>query len=348
MLPFFTFYDEEIGEEEEPVYLPDADEEFYERHIATFKKMTPEDKWTLSTGKVVEDELFKFGKKCNYEHLCHSWILDTNDKNYTIEGHFTEEELQEIKSFQPVALPDIPDNADNYLSSLCETTTADLRKKCLTCPWSENFSRDTDTDLEWIFCTMHMMIREYESGNLMVPHDKFWNRLRIWSMVDRLFDYMPGIETVSEESADIGKSTRKNKDHIISTITRMNRSRCRYDLLLQTGMPENLVESETIFQRHLRVPKMLKDMLSNLATLCQHEEARVVKLKTVGYIQLGLSMEILIMDAPKGNIARLTRSIIYNVPKHVSGLDASLLPLLSVLLSTKVQYVKKVWLDKGG
>ena len=43
------------------------------------------------------------------------------------------------------------------------------------------------------------------------------------------------------------------------------------------------------------------------------------------------------MDASKGYVTRLTRSTQYDVPKHVSNISAHLLPLLSVLLSTKVQ-----------
>jgi hypothetical protein len=47
------------------------------------------------------------------------------------------------------------------------------------------------------------------------------------------------------------------------------------------------------------------------------------------------------MDAPKGYVTRLTRSTQYYVPQHVSNLSAHLLPLLSVLLSTKVKDVFK-------
>jgi hypothetical protein len=44
------------------------------------------------------------------------------------------------------------------------------------------------------------------------------------------------------------------------------------------------------------------------------------------------------MDAPNGYVARLTRSKQYDVPRQVSNISTQLLPLLSVLLSTKVQY----------
>jgi hypothetical protein len=44
-----------------------VDEGFFQRFDAAFANMIPEEKWTLSTGKVVEDELFKLGKRCKFE-----------------------------------------------------------------------------------------------------------------------------------------------------------------------------------------------------------------------------------------------------------------------------------------
>lgn len=40
----------------------------------------------------------------------------------------------------------------------------------------------------------------------------------------------------------------------------------------------------------LRAPKMLKDMLNNLALMCDHEKDLVAKLKTVGYIHSGVNL----------------------------------------------------------
>jgi hypothetical protein len=36
-----------------------VEEEFFQRFDVAFEKMKPEEKWTLSSGKIVEDELFK-------------------------------------------------------------------------------------------------------------------------------------------------------------------------------------------------------------------------------------------------------------------------------------------------
>ncbi|KAI9284443.1 hypothetical protein BC943DRAFT_381098 [Umbelopsis sp. AD052] len=58
----------EVWEEENVApRLLDVNEDFFQRFEAAFQKMIPEEKWTLSIGKIVENELFKLGKKCKFE-----------------------------------------------------------------------------------------------------------------------------------------------------------------------------------------------------------------------------------------------------------------------------------------
>ncbi|PKC11075.1 hypothetical protein RhiirA5_243496, partial [Rhizophagus irregularis] len=50
----------------------------------------------LTSGKVVEDELYKFGIKCNYEHLYYFFIIDSEDRTFVEENIFSPTELKEI------------------------------------------------------------------------------------------------------------------------------------------------------------------------------------------------------------------------------------------------------------
>lgn len=72
-------------------------------------------------------------------------------------------------------------------------------------------------------------------------------------------------------------------------------------MLLQKGMAEyGCAEagakdegpkgSKKMVEGGLKAPKMLKDMINNLALLCDHEEDRVARLKTVGYIHSGVNL----------------------------------------------------------
>jgi hypothetical protein len=87
---------------------------------------------------------------------------------------------------------------------------------------------------------------------------------------------------------------RKNENRIISSVTKMKRKVMgrRGDLLLQKGIAEyGCAEagakyegpkgSKRMMDSGLKAPKMLKDMMNNLALMCQNEEDRVVNLRTV-------------------------------------------------------------------
>ncbi|KAI8068753.1 hypothetical protein BDF21DRAFT_401618 [Thamnidium elegans] len=64
-----------------------------------FNIMREEDKWYLSTGKCVEDELYAFGMQRVEGHPSHSFIIDISDKNYTKYNVFSNNELNKIKSY---------------------------------------------------------------------------------------------------------------------------------------------------------------------------------------------------------------------------------------------------------
>ncbi|KAI7852142.1 hypothetical protein BDC45DRAFT_607635 [Circinella umbellata] len=55
---------------------PDMKEE-YKR---AFEELDDDKKWCLDDGTRVEDVIYAYGEKCDYEHLAHSFILDTEDK----------------------------------------------------------------------------------------------------------------------------------------------------------------------------------------------------------------------------------------------------------------------------
>ncbi|CAG8642058.1 2847_t:CDS:2, partial [Ambispora leptoticha] len=89
----------------------------YQQFTDKYRKIKEEDKWTLSTEKIVEDALYAFGMKCSHEHLCHSFLIDPDDKNYIQQGIFTPEELKEIQNFSKKKLPSMPDDLLKYLNS---------------------------------------------------------------------------------------------------------------------------------------------------------------------------------------------------------------------------------------
>ncbi|KAG2175361.1 hypothetical protein INT44_007849 [Umbelopsis vinacea] len=233
------------------------------------------------------------------------------------------EGFEAINTFKPVAFPDAPDDVANYLSSLSAKATVNLQKQCLNRSWSEIFSRQSDFDLEWAnFCNIEFVGTIHAIRMHRIMHSGIWLTYGIWWIDCLMMCYN---WKQSEESASISSSFRKNEDCFMSTYSKINRrAMCiRGDLLLQKGMTEyGCAEGDANYDGPngtksmsgigMVARKMLKDMLNNLATMCQKEEARVVQLRTVGYIHSESSMETLTMNANKGYITRLTRSKQYD------------------------------------
>ncbi|CAG8615598.1 10673_t:CDS:2, partial [Paraglomus occultum] len=70
--------------------------------------------WKLSSGKFIEEELYKLGKRLEFEHAVHSFILDVEDE--LIMEHFTETELREIDNTSIPEVPELSNEIDVFLN----------------------------------------------------------------------------------------------------------------------------------------------------------------------------------------------------------------------------------------
>lgn len=95
--------------------------------------MVPSKKWRLSTGKIVEDELYQFAHECPEEQYvfcmhgmfllaktystspCHSWIIDPRDENHLLSELFTSEELAEIVQYEAKQMPQLTQILSSYI-----------------------------------------------------------------------------------------------------------------------------------------------------------------------------------------------------------------------------------------
>jgi hypothetical protein len=182
---------EDIEQAQSFLNIPSDD--FKMKFERSFNKMKAEEKWYLSNGKCVEDELFAFGMQCKEEHPCHSFIVDVNDTNYQKYGVFNDDELQEIESFQEKKLPIMPIQLRDYLNKYNLTTTAALRQQIFTLvPLNENYYQDMD----WIRFTVYSFVREYESNNFKRPHNEEWYKAHVWHFLDTVFNSESEIEVL--------------------------------------------------------------------------------------------------------------------------------------------------------
>lgn len=165
---------------------------------AAFSKLEEEKKWKLSTGKIVEDALYEFGKQCLVDHLACSMILDLQDKTYLKECVFTEAEIEEMKIKNPIQfISPIPKELATYINAFNLTNVKDIRAELLKVQdWEINYSIDKDHDLDWAKHTIHSFVRLYESGNLKTIHKESWYNARVWSLIDTIFDDLESLQVV--------------------------------------------------------------------------------------------------------------------------------------------------------
>lgn len=85
--PFQVKEKKESEEEEVGEAILTALTSAHREEIRTAYNQMPREKmWTLSSGTIVEDELYRLGKTLKFEHAVHSFILDTEDD--IIRSHF--------------------------------------------------------------------------------------------------------------------------------------------------------------------------------------------------------------------------------------------------------------------
>ncbi|KAI8147764.1 hypothetical protein BJV82DRAFT_664126 [Fennellomyces sp. T-0311] len=79
--------------------------------------------WKLSTGTLVERQMKKLASDAVHEHPCHSLTLDPYDPSWA--PYFTEEEVQELKSYQVPPIIPLPTAAKKYLEKFNGLKTLD-------------------------------------------------------------------------------------------------------------------------------------------------------------------------------------------------------------------------------
>ncbi|RCH82884.1 hypothetical protein CU098_007348 [Rhizopus stolonifer] len=91
-----------LDEKHTPKTKPEAD--------TSFESLKNKNKWTLSTGTVVENQLYEFGKLQVGDHPSQSFIFDVNDSElYIRHGTLTSGEIEEIMinyNNIPLRMPD--------------------------------------------------------------------------------------------------------------------------------------------------------------------------------------------------------------------------------------------------
>lgn len=317
-----------------------------------FSKLKSEEKWYLSNGKCVDDELFIFGMQCSSDHPSRSLIIDPYDSNYTTYNVFSQNELQEIIDYQKKSLPTAPDSLKLFLNKYNKNSTAQLRNALgKNHTFQLDYKKEESFDKDWINLVVYSLVREYENGNMNRFHNEQWYQSHIWSMIESCFDKLENIEAVCGESASLGSKKRMNENRGIESIAKATRSRYGHkcDLIfrqynIQHSIPlefgasgakatiENESGTNYMKEGFYKLPRILKDMLDYLLYEIKFDD-RTKAIRTVGFIHSGLSSTLIELDRPTKYVSRISRCNTFTISNSVEQFGSTVLP---VILSTWV------------
>ncbi|CAG8561366.1 8290_t:CDS:10 [Ambispora leptoticha] len=316
--------------------------------------------WKLSSGKFVEEELYKLGKRLEFEHAVHSFILDVEDE--LIMEHFTETELREIDNTSIPEVPELSNEIDEFLNKfLGKTNLNEIRQIIKESSFGNDYDHEKHHDLDYICLALHSLVREIQNGSIKDTNLENWYNCHVWSVVfDQAFGDIRAIAVVRGESTSISTATRKNKKRKSEERRKIGR---RGDWILRAvgnGKKDEFGAGEAgkdwvdehgtkyIREIGLKLPKTLKDMLVNLMERIKWNEEVRKQIQTIGIIHAGLTMTIVYADNPKGYICRFRRCDLMEVPDTVEKFDSVLTILASVLNAKSVVQETVKMVQTGG
>ncbi|CEG68934.1 hypothetical protein RMATCC62417_05092 [Rhizopus microsporus] len=261
------------------------------RYMENFKE---KDKWKLTSGIYVEDQMLLLVKESSYEHLVHSLIMDPTDKVW--KNYFTDAELKEILMHDIKQLPDLSEEMEEILqqfefqgkTALEFYAFADNIKAHPINKFSKKWTKESiKSSCELFFGCEELVLDDYSESDLL--HS-------VWEFMYRLYQ-QKGIKAKLGKRVSKAVSSAKNAGRAIKAIERRPRKAmgAKLDILFKAGIHElgscevgkhDFDESDDKYINDglLKLPKTLKDML---AVQIRSNPSKINDLVTVGYLMMG-------------------------------------------------------------
>ncbi|CAG8632796.1 3026_t:CDS:2, partial [Acaulospora colombiana] len=275
-------------------------------HEISFQKITEERKLHLSSGRKVEDVLYAYALKLEYEQPAHSFIIDTSDDN--IKNLFTKKEWEKIMNNNKKTVPGIDENMAKHLLKYKKKTPSEMRAHVMK-PWLETIYRqEQHFDYQYIHQVFTYLLDEYESpkNRLAQPHAEGWYAVNIWSiLIDKAFLNIPNIELVRGETCSITSSNRKNDGEMYRIKGQRKALGHRIDGIFQNTVNDyeygGIEVAKTCQGPHdrkhlgdsLKLTKFLKDIFYQQSSIVDHNEAIIKKVEIVGLLHSRLQLQLL-------------------------------------------------------
>ncbi|CAG8616568.1 7163_t:CDS:2 [Gigaspora rosea] len=329
------------AEQETPIKL-DL-EKFEEEYL----KMKPDHMWTLRSGRRVEEVIYEFARELEFESYLHSFIVNESDAH--TKSLFSKEEWKEINTSEVDDRLELEYSLKELLKKYTVDDVEKLRE-ILFEPFIPNgykYDRKFHFDLDFVNRVYRGMLPLWEVNEN--PFDSLklegWYEMNIWShLIDPAF-YNVNIDLIRGEGMSLASSDRKNVERTTSDrkkvgrkgdgVFRLHKDRLEFGAI-EAGRDWEGQCGSKIITDSLKICKMLKDMLNQLAIECNMKENHVRKLRVVGMLQSGNRMQVITADLSKGYVTRIRRRKVCEVSAHLTKSK----PLALVL--KEIFYVKNI------
>lgn len=303
--------------------------------LELYTKIEEKHKGTLSTGKKISDCMYDLAKASVFEHPVHSFIFDTSDSIW--ETYLTAEELKEAKHYNNKLAVDIPDDLQLFLNSF-ENEEYKTASQYYDHALNLKFPLGTSFDKRWAQESIISACELFDAHNNRLILDGYTEGdmlNEVWSFVYKLYKDREIVAKLGEaysvatsmSSLEAVKPRERKmmgaKTDIVFVADKNELGACE----VRKG-DVSIVGDKYLKDGLEKLPKTLRDMLVAQITI-NPEKANC--LCTVGYLIIGVCMELLVVDMPFGNlISRVVRSSRLPHPIRMSNFATDLVPLLEL------------------
>lgn len=170
--------------------------------------------------------------------------------------------------------------------------------------------------------------------------------MNVWSnLIDLTFHDIINIYLVRGEGMSCASSDRKNLVRTINDrkkigrkgdgVFRLHGNRLEFGAI-EAGRKWEGQKGTKYLNDSLKLNKMMKDMIVQLATICDGREDLVRKLEVIGILHGANRIQIITMDYPKGYISRIKHRKFYEVSGRLTKSNPLALVLKEILCAKTV------------
>ncbi|CAG8606884.1 9285_t:CDS:2, partial [Diversispora eburnea] len=285
-------------------------------HEKSYQNIMEDRKWRLSSGRNVEDVLYVYASKLEYEQSAHSFIVDTSDDD--IKNLFTEEEWEEITNANKKAVPSIDKNLVEHLLKYKKKTISEMRAHVMN-PWlTTTYNPEQHFNYQYVHLVFTYLLDEYESpkNRLMQPHTEGWYATNIWKLVRGEKCSIASSNRVNDDGMYRAKGQRKAFGHKIDGIFQNTVNSHEYGGIEVAKTCQGPHDRKHLGDS-LKLSKLLKDIFHQQTSLAKRNEDVVKKIEIVGLLHSRLQLQQLLMDYGGGSCLRLRKDDTRSIPLHL-------------------------------